>query len=174
MGGSPTMPAVQTVTHVILELKGSSATIGGTSGMDQLLFSSCSAPDWSIDAPKHIFHGNSGAPVPIIAAVQNPTYSPMTLTQGWDPNNTLAAWMNTISDPTKAITDKKMTVTAQFCDNMGTVLFQWVGTGGLLTGFSHSPSDASSNGVLTITATIEADTWQLCDANGSPLAGGSN
>ena len=55
-------------------------------------------------------------------------------------------------------------------DSTGQPLFQWVGTGALLTGFSHSPSDASSNGVLTINATIDADTWQLQGSSGgSPL-----
>ena len=115
--------------------------------MSNLLFSSCSPPDWSIDAPKHIFHGNSGAPETIISAVQNPDYGTMTLTQGWDPQNVLAHWMNQISDPSKAITDKK--ANGDGCIHgfdWTAALFQWVGTGALLTGFSHSPSDASSNG----------------------------
>ena len=107
--------------------------------MSNLLFSSCSPPDWSIDAPKHIFHGNSGAPETIISSVQNPAYGTMTLTQGWDPQNVLAHWMNQISDPSKAITDKKATVTVVFMDSTGQPLFQWVGTGALLTGFSQQP-----------------------------------
>jgi hypothetical protein len=167
---SATPPPVQTVTHVSVKIEGSSVSGVDPDAMSNLLFSSCSPPDWSIDAPKHIFHGNSGAPETIISSVQNPAYGTMTLTQGWDPQNVLAHWMNQISDPSKAITDKKATVTVVFMDSTGQPLFQWVGTGALLTGFSHSPSDASSNGVLTITATIDADTWQLQGSSGgSPL-----
>jgi hypothetical protein len=165
---SATPPPIQTVTHISVEITpGGGSQIGGSDGMDQLLFSSCSPPDWSIEAPKHIFHGNSGTPQPIISSVQNPTYGTMTLTQGWDPQNVLAHWMNQISDPSVAMDQKKAQVTVVFMDSTGTGLFQWVGTGALLTGFSHSPSDASSNGVLTITATIDADTWQLCAAGGT-------
>jgi len=165
---SATPPPIQTVTHISVEITpGGGSQIGGSDGMDQLLFSSCSPPDWSIEAPKHIFHGNSGTPQPIISSVQNPTYGTMTLTQGWDPQNVLAHWMNQISDPSVAMDQKKAQVTVVFMDSTGAGLFQWVGTGALLTGFSHSPSDASSNGVLTITATIDADTWQLCAAGGT-------
>ncbi len=165
---SATPPPIQTVTHISVEITpGGGSQIGGADGMDQLLFSSCSPPDWSIEAPKHIFHGNSGTPQPIISSVQNPTYGTMTLTQGWDPQNVLAHWMNQISDPSVAMDQKKAQVTVVFMDSTGTGLFQWVGTGALLTGFSHTPSDASSNGVLTITATIDADTWQLCAAGGT-------
>jgi hypothetical protein len=56
-------------------------------------------------------------------------------------------------------------------DNTGKALFHWVGDGALLTSFSHSPSDASSNGVLTITATIDADKWTLCAAGGTTPLG---
>ena len=52
-------------------------------------------------------------------------------------------------------------------DNTSAPLFQWVGTGALLTSLSHSPSDASSNGVLTITATLDADKWALCGPGSS-------
>jgi hypothetical protein len=39
-----------------------------------------------------------------------------------------------------------------------------------LTGFSHTGSDASSNGVLTITATIDADNWKLTKGDGSDFS----
>ncbi|MGO9973787.1 MAG: phage tail protein [Solirubrobacteraceae bacterium] len=164
MGTTP--PAIQTVTHVSVRIQGTSISGVDPSSMNNLLFSSCTPPNWSIDAPKHIFHGNQGAPEPIIAGVQNPTYGTMTLSQGWDPGHVLASWMNKISDPSVAITDKKATVTVVFMDSTGNALFQWVGTGALLTSFTHSASDASSNGVLTITATIDADTWQLQGSGG--------
>jgi tail tube protein gp19 len=168
MGASP--PPIQTVTHISVAFDGSAVSGVTADAMATLLFSSCSPPDFSIDAPKHTFHGDKGAPEQIIAGVQNPTYGTMTLTQGWDPNHVLASWMNVIADPSKAITDKKVNVTVIFMDSTGTALFQWVGTGALLTGFSHSASDASSNGVLTINATIDADTWQLQGpSGGSPL-----
>ena len=41
----------------------------------------------------------------------------------------------------------------------------------LATASASSPSEASSNGVLTITATLDADTWALCGPGSStPLA----
>jgi hypothetical protein len=165
MGATP--PPVQTVTHISVTIEGQSVNNVTADAMNNLLFSSCSPPDWSIEAPKHIFHGQNGTPETIISSVQNPAYGTMTLTQGWDPGNVLAHWMNQISDPTVAMDQKKATVTVQFMDSKGTGLFQWVGTGAILTGFSHSPSDAGSNGVLTITATIDADTWKLCAAGGT-------
>lgn len=168
MGAS--LPTVQTVTHITVDIQGTSVSNAAASDMSQLLFSSCSAPDWSIEASKHVFHGQDGKPEQIISGVQNPTYGTMTLTQGWDPQNVLAHWMNQISDPSVAIADKKAQVTVVFMDSTSQPLFQWVGTGALLTGLSHSPSDASSNGVLTINATIDADTWQLQGSSGgSPL-----
>lgn len=168
MGATP--PPVQTVTHISVTITGTSVNNVTADAMNSLLFSSCSAPDWSIDAPKHIFHGQKGAPETIISSVQNPSYGTMTLTQGWDPNNVLAHWMNQISDPSVQMSDKKAQVTVVFMDSTGNPLFQWVGTGAILTGLSHSPSDASSNGVLTINATIDADTWQLqSGSGGSPL-----
>ena len=169
MGTTP--PPVQTVTHISVDIQPGSGALADPTQMATLLFSSCSPPDWSIDAPKHIFHGDKGKPETIISSVQNPAYGTMTLTQGWDPNNILAKWMNQISDPTVAMDQKKAAVTVVFMDSTGTGLFQWVGTGAILTGFSHSPSDASSNGVLTITATIDADTWALCAAGGTTPLG---
>jgi T4-like virus tail tube protein gp19 len=165
MGAAP--PPVQTVTHISVTIDCQSVQNVTADAMNNLLFSSCSPPDWSIDAPKHVFHGQNGTPETIISSVQNPQYGTMTLTQGWDPGNVLAHWMNQISDPTVDMANKKGTVTVVFMDSKGTGLFQWVGTGAILTGFSHTPSDASSNGVLTITATIDADTWKLCAAGGT-------
>ncbi len=168
MGATP--PPVQTVTHISVSINGTSVQNVSADAMNNLLFSSCSAPDWSIEAPKHIFHGQNGTPETIISGVQNPQYGTMTLTQGWDPNGVMGHWMNQISDPSVKIDDKKSQVTVVFMDSSGQPLFQWVGTGAILTNFNHSPSDASSNGVLTCTATIDADTWQLQGASGgSPL-----
>jgi T4-like virus tail tube protein gp19 len=165
MGAAP--PPVQTVTHISVNIDCQSVQNVDPNAMNNLLFSGCTPPSWSIDAPKHVFHGNTGTPETIISSVQKPTYGTMTLTQGWDPGNVLAHWMNQISDPTVDMSAKKGTVTVQFMDSKGTGLFQWVGTGAILTGFSHSPSDASSNGVLTITATIDADSWALCASGGT-------
>ena len=165
--GTTTPPVVQTVTHISVTIDGTSVSGVDPSAMNNLLFKSCTAPSWSIDAPKHVFHGNNGTPETIISSVQNPQYGTMTLVGGWDPNNVLAHWMNQISDPSVQMSDKKATVTVQFLDSTGTGLFQWVGTGAILTGFSHSPSDAASNAVLTITATIDADSWALCQSGGT-------
>lgn len=165
--GTSAPPPVQTVTHISVTIDGSAVSNVDPSAMNNLLFSSCTPPSWSIDAPKHVFHGNNGTPETIISSVQNPQYGTMTLVGGWDPNHVLATWMNVVSDPSKQMTDKKATVTVLFMDNTGTGLFQWVGTGALLTGFTHSPSDASSNAVLTVTATIDADSWALCEAGGT-------
>ena len=164
---TPTPPPVQTVSHILVNID----SVATPDQMSQLLFNSCTPPDWSVEAPKHIFHGNSGQPESIISAVQNPTYGTMTLTQGWDPGNVLAIWKNLIEQPGDISTKKKQ-VTVQFCDSTGTPLFQWMTDGacGLLTGFSHTGSDASSNGVLTITATIDADNWKLTMGDGSDFS----
>jgi hypothetical protein len=162
-----TPPVVQTVTHISVTIDGGSVSNVDPSAMNQLLFSSCTAPSWSIEAPALQYHGNDGTTSTIISSIQNPKYGAMTLVGGWDPNNVLAHWMNQISDPSVDISQKKATVTVVFMDNTGKGLFQWVGTGAVLTGFSHSPSDASSNAALTITATIEADSWALCQAGGT-------
>jgi hypothetical protein len=161
-----TLPPIQTVTHITVDIKGNSVQNAASSDMPNLLFSSCSPPDWSIEAPKHVFHGDKGKPEQIISGVQNPSYGTMTLTQGWDPQNVLAHWMNQISDPAVKIDDKKALVTVVFLNSTSDPLFQWVGTGALLTNLTHSPSDASSNGVLTINATLDADTWQLQGPSG--------
>lgn len=150
-------PPVQTVSHITVTI--SDIAQGGQ--MNTLLFSSCTPPDWSVEAPKHIFHGDSGKPnETIIAAIQTPQYGTMTLTQGWDPSNVLGKWKNLIEAPGD-ITTKKKTVEVQFQDSQGKPILDWKADQALLTGFTHSPSDASSNGVLTITATIDADTWTL-------------
>jgi len=165
------LPPVQTVTHISVSISPGSGQLADPGKMANLLFSSCSPPDWSIEAPKHVFHGDQGQPETIISSVQKPAYGTMTLTQGWDPDNILAKWMNQISDSTVAIDQKKAAVDVVFMDNTGQALFHWVGEGALLTSFSHSPSDASSNGVLTITATIDADKWTLCAAGGTTPLG---
>jgi hypothetical protein len=162
-----TLPVVQTVTHITVNIESNGSKIADDTAMAQLLFSSCAPPQWSIEASKHIFHGDKGQPETIISSVQNPSYGTMTLTQGWDPGNVLVKWMNTISDPSKPIDQKKADVTVVFMDNSGQALFQWIGNGALLTSLSHSPSEASSNGVLTITATLDADKWTLAGPTGS-------
>jgi hypothetical protein len=176
MADPATPTPVQTVTHVSVQITGPSSVTqsGGSGAMNPLLFNACTPPDWSIEAPKFVYHGNSGTPESVITSVQNPVYGSMTLTGGWDPANTLASWMNQISDPTQDYSAKVAQVTVQFLDSKGTVLFQWVGTGAIMTAFSQSPSDASSNSVLTVTATIDANTWQLQNSGGSVLSGASS
>lgn len=162
MGATP--PPVQTVSHITVSIDG----IADPSQMDQLLFSACTPPTWNVEAPKHTFHGNDGVPENIISSVQKPTYGTMTLTQGWDPGTVLAKWKNTIEQPGDIATKKKA-VTVVFLDSNKTPLFQWHADAALLTGLSMSGSQADSNGVLTITATIDADTWVLGDSSGNPI-----
>src|SRR5947209_18930487 len=129
------LPPVQTVTHISVDIQSGGGPIASASDMAQLLFSACSPPDWSIEAPKHVFHGDSGQPETIISSVQKPAYGTMTLTQGWDPDHVLAKWMNQISDSTVAIDQKKAAVDVAFMDNTGTALFHWVAEGAVLTSF---------------------------------------
>jgi hypothetical protein len=160
-------PEVVTVSHVSVNI----ADIADEGSMDQLLFSACQPPDWSIEAPKHIFHGGQGQPESIISSVQKPTYGTLTLTQGWDPGNVLAKWKAIIEDPGKTIDDKKKAVTVTFFKSNGTdALFKWHTEKGLLTSYSHTGSDPSSNGVLTITATIDADVWEHQDGSGNKFS----
>src|ERR1035441_7217301 len=101
MGNTP--PPVYTVSHVLVSIDG----IADPGNMNTLLFTSCTPPDWSVEAPKHIFHGNAGAPESIIAAVQQPQYGTMTLTQGWDDAHVLAKWKYAIEQPGDISTKKK-------------------------------------------------------------------
>jgi hypothetical protein len=161
-------PPVYTVSNIAVTIAGITDSAGG---MNALLFSSCTPPAWSIDAPKHIFHGQAG-PESIISSIQKPTYGTMTLTQGWDQNYCLAKWKALIEDPSQAIDQKKKDVKVDFLQSDGTtILFSWHTTAGLLTGYTHAASDASSNAVLTVTATIDADTWEQLDSSGSPITG---
>jgi hypothetical protein len=162
--GSP--PEVYTVSHVAVTIDG----IADAGSMNTLLFNSAKPPDWSIEAPKHLFHGNQGTVETIIPAVQSPRYGTMTLTQGWDENAILAKWKALVSDPSKGIDEKKKHVKVDFLKSDGqTILFSWDAQYALLTGYSHSASDAASNGILTVTATIDADDWQQLDSSGSPI-----
>ena len=56
-----------------------------------------------------------------------------------------------VTDPSKAITDKKKHVKVDFLKSDGSILFSWDAQQALLTGYSHSGSDAASNAVLTVT-----------------------
>jgi T4-like virus tail tube protein gp19 len=162
-----TPPPVYTVSNIRVQIQ----DIASPGDMGTLLFSSCSPPDWSIDAPKHIFHGNTG-PESIISTIQNPTYGTMTLTQGWDQGNILAKWKAIIEDPSQTIDQKKKDVKVDFLQSDGqTILFSWHTATGLLTGYTHAASDASSNAVLTVSATIDGDTWEQLDSGGSPITG---
>src|ERR1700727_896810 len=105
-----TLPPVQTVTHITVNISAGGSPIAQDSDMAHLLFSSCAPPHWSIEAPKHIFHGNDGKPETIISSVQNPNYGTMTLTQRWDPNSVLVKWMNKISAQTGPLDKKKTDV----------------------------------------------------------------
>jgi hypothetical protein len=165
---STTPPPVYTVSNVKVTIAG---ITDAASGMGALLFSACSPPSWSIDAPKHIFHGDKG-PESIISAIQNPSYGTMTLTQGWDQGMCLAKWRALIADPSQTIDQKKKDVKVDFLESDGqTILFSWHTTAGLLTSYDHAASDASSNAVLTVTATIDADTWEQLDSGGQPITG---
>ena len=166
MGNGDTPPEVYTVSHVAVSIDG--VTDGE---MNKLLFNSAKQPDGSIEATKHVFHGDKGAVETIISAVQNPTYTTMTLTQGWDEGMVMAKWWATVTDPSKAISDKKKHVKVDFLKTDGSILFSWDAQQALLTGYSHSGSSAGDNAVLTVTATIDADEWKQLDSGGSPIAG---
>jgi phage tail-like protein len=163
----PPIPTVYTVTNVVVTIQGITDSAGG---MGALLFTSCKAPEWSIDAPKHLFHGEGG-PESIISTIQKPTYGTMTLTQGWDENYCLAKWKALIEKADATIDEKKKDVKVDFMKSNGTdILFSWHAEKGLLTHYSHAASDASSNAVLTVSATIDADSWEQLDSGGQPIA----
>ena len=166
MGSTP--PTVYTVQNIKVTIAGVTDSAGD---FNALLFNSCDGPSWSIDAPKHVFHGTTG-PDQIISAIQNPTWSPMTLTQGWDQNFCMAKWKATIEDPTKSIDDKKKDVKVDFLQSDGTtILFSWHTTSGLLTSYQTSGSDPSSHAALIVSTTIDADKWEQLDSSGSPITG---
>ncbi|MGA2009334.1 MAG: phage tail protein [Solirubrobacteraceae bacterium] len=156
MGTTP--PNVYTVSHVAVQIAGVSDSL------DTLLFSSVTPPSWSIDAPKHIFHGDSNMPYPIIGSVQKPTYGTMTLTQGWDQNHVMATW-KALMESAQALSAKWKQVTVTWYDSDGqTPIAGWTTEQAILVAYSHAASDASSNGILTVSATLDSVTpWQQTD-----------
>jgi phage tail-like protein len=153
-----------------VEVKIAGVTDSAPDGMNSLLFSSASTPNWSIEATKHVFHGNSGQPETIISAVQHAKYGTVTLKQGWDEGYCLAKWRAQIEDPQTAIDQKKKQVDITFYQNDGTTeLFTYHTDSGLMTSYETAASDPASNGLLTVSVTLDADTWQQT-VGGSPIA----
>jgi phage tail-like protein len=165
-----TPPPVYTVSHVEVKIT-PGVTDSSPDGMNSLLFSSASTPGWSIDPTKHMFHGSQGQPETIISAVQHPKYGTVTLKQGWDDGYCLAKWRAQIEDPNTPIDQKKKTVDITFYKNDGTTeLFTWHTDSGIMIQYETAASDPASNGLLTISVTIDADTWQQT-IGGSPITG---
>jgi phage tail-like protein len=158
-------PEVFTVTHVAVEITPDVTQ----EGMNKLLFNRCTPPSWSCEAPKHDFHGEKGAIESIISSVQNAKHGTVELTQGWDEGMALAKWKALIMDESKTIDEKKKDIKISFLNSKGDALFVWHAEKALLTSYNHAGSDASSNGILTVTATIDADKWEHCDAQGQPI-----
>jgi T4-like virus tail tube protein gp19 len=163
-----TPPTVYTVSHVEVKIAG--VTDSSADGMNSLLFSSADPPDWSIEATRHVFHGNQGQPETIISAVQTPKWGTLTLTQGWDDGYVLAKWRAQVEDPNTAIDQKKKQVDVTFYKADGTTeLCTWHADAGIITSYKQAASSPESNGVMTITATIDADKWQQT-IGGSPIS----
>jgi len=167
--GTPASPAVYTVAHIAVKITG---VTDSAPDQTSLLFKSCNPPTWQIEAPKNTFHGDGGQPVTLISAIQKATWGPMTLEQGWDTGFVLAKWKATIDDATKAITDKQKEVKVDFLQSDGTtILYSYHTLTGLLTSFTPGGSNPESHMPLILNVTIEANDWDLYDANGSPIAG---
>jgi hypothetical protein len=163
-----TPPKVPTGINVKVTIAGVTDSAGS---MGALLFNSCTQPDWSITAPKHIFHGDKG-PESIIASIQQPTFGTMTLTQGHDEGMCMRKWAALITDPSQTIDQKKKDVKVDFLDSDAqTILFSWHATAGLLTSLSGGASNPSDNSPLIDTATIDADSWEYLDSGGQPVTG---
>ncbi len=163
---NPAAPVVYTVAHINVTIQ----TIAEQGAMNPLLFKSCTPPTWSVQAPKEMFHGSQGAIQPIITAVQNPTWTPMTLTQGWDTTFIFAQWAYLMADPKSTIAQKQKKVQVDFCDNTGTTLYSWQTATGLLVSLSTGGSDPSSHSPLINTATIDANSWDMLNAQGQPIS----
>jgi hypothetical protein len=163
------MPPVYTVSHIEVKIAG--VTDSSPSGMNSLLFNSATTPAWSVEATKHVFHGSQGQPETIISAVQSPKYGTITLRQGWDEAYCLAKWKAQIEDPNTTIDQKTKAVDLTFYQNDGTTeLFTWHTDHGLMVHYETAASDPASNGLLTVSVTIDADKWQQT-VGGSPITG---
>jgi phage tail-like protein len=159
-------PEVYTVAHVNVTIDGIT-----DAGMNQLLFNRATPPSVTVEAPKHDFHGDQGNVQSIIASVQTVKYGTVELSQGLDKGMCMAKWLAQIQDPAKKIDEKKKHVKIDWLDQNGQTLFSWDAEKALLTGYSSAGSDPSSNAVLTVTATIDADEWKHLDSGGSPITG---
>src|SRR4051794_18368113 len=127
------MSEVYTVTHIKVDMDGL------TNGqMNPLLFNRATPPAWSCEAPKHEFHGDTGAVQTIISSVQNAKHGTVELTQGLDKDMVMSKWKALVMDPKKGIDEKKKKVTITWLDSTGEEVFSWHTEKGLLTGYSHS------------------------------------
>lgn len=153
-------PIIYTGAHVKVDIQDMSDP------MDTLLFKSVQPPDWRIDAPRDVFHGDQNQPYPVIASVQHPQYGQMTLVQGWDKNHVMATW-RALMESQKPLSEKWKSVTVTWYDSDGTTAFNgWHTDHAILVDYKHAGSDASSNAQLTVNITLEAvEAWQQTDGN---------
>ena len=80
------------------------------------------------------------------------------------------SWVQEIRQkgPTEAKKDVKITVQ----EPGGTGIVVWSGTGAVVTNYSHGPSSASGNNILTEQVVIDAEKWDMLDGSGTPINGG--
>ncbi len=163
-------PQVYTNCYVAVEISGLDG-VGGSSDMPKLLFNSFTPPSWSTESPKHKFYGDSGKTEVLQGGARNENWSPAQLGRGVDTSHVLFNWVQEIRQkgPTGAKKDIKITVQAPAGEDPICV---WSGTGAVITQFSHGASNASSNEILTESVTVDAETWDMLDGSGQPIAGG--
>jgi phage tail-like protein len=163
-----TDPQVFTACYVQVEVDGLTG-VDGTS-MNSLLFNSFTPPAWSTETPKHKFYGDQGKTEVLHGGARNENWSPAQLGRGVDTEYCLFNWVQEIRQkgPTEAKKDVKITVQ----EPGGTGIVVWSGTGAVITHYSQSASNASSNEILTEQVTIDAEKWDMLDGGGSPINGG--
>jgi hypothetical protein len=164
-----TPPPVPTVSHAVVVIQDITDTTDAGGGMGAILVSSITPPSWSVSAPAHAFHGDSGQPENIIASVQKPTYGPMTITKAYDQNGGIQKWQAIINDPAKTIDEKKKDVKVLYMDSDGTTIISGYHTEkGLMT--DHTPPSSSPDSqVMMETITIAADKWEILGKGGTPI-----
>jgi phage tail-like protein len=162
-------PQVYTNCYVSVKIDGLDGVDG--SNMSTLLFNSFTPPSWSTETPKHKFYGDSGKTEVLHGGARNENWSAAQLGRGVDTGHVLFNWVQEIRQKGPTAAKKDVTITVQAPAGEQPICV-WSGKGAVITQFGHGASSASSNEILTENVSIDAETWDMLDGGGQPIAGG--